>query len=205
MVSALVFSSRRSVVWTVQPSGIGSSNAELSVTRACPCPSRPSSVGVRLHRTSEDLCDVREAPVPPRRQSVSGPTPSTPSTSSPRHAIAGAGRELGEVLTLSLSPGVTIGHPSASHGPMAGPAPLPWRLRRVRSRGRSPPRAQAGLDATGAGLLREHTSAVSFLFHHPVVVKIEPEGSPAANIERTSWLSGSDFRSAATHLFRRAH
>jgi hypothetical protein len=62
---------------------------------------------------------------------------------------------------------------------------------------------QAGLDATGAELLRGHTNAVFRLRHHPVVVKIAPKGSPVASAERTvalvRWLMDLDFPTVSLH------
>ncbi len=62
---------------------------------------------------------------------------------------------------------------------------------------------QAGLDATGAELLRGHTNAVFRLRHDPVVVKIAPKGSPIASVERTvalvRWLMGRGFPTVPLH------
>ncbi|MDI5969908.1 phosphotransferase [Streptomyces sp. SL13] len=63
--------------------------------------------------------------------------------------------------------------------------------------------AQAGLDATGAELLRGHTNAVFRLRHHPVVVKIASKGSPTASVERTvalvQWLMDLGFPTVPLH------
>ncbi|WP_434598516.1 phosphotransferase family protein [Streptomyces sp. A5-4] len=45
--------------------------------------------------------------------------------------------------------------------------------------------AVAGLDSSGARLLRGHTNAVILLAHAPVVVKIARRGSRSADVERT--------------------
>ncbi|WP_433549201.1 phosphotransferase family protein [Streptomyces sp. CA-294286] len=57
--------------------------------------------------------------------------------------------------------------------------------------------AQAGLDATGAVLLRGQTNAVLRLVAHPVIVKIARKGTPAAEVSRTTifvrWLMDMGF------------
>jgi aminoglycoside phosphotransferase (APT) family kinase protein len=61
----------------------------------------------------------------------------------------------------------------------------------------------AGLDPTGATLLRGHTNAVFRLRESPVVVKIARRGTCPTQVQRTvqlvEWLAGLDFPTAPLH------
>ncbi|MET9290830.1 phosphotransferase [Streptomyces sp. NPDC003077] len=63
--------------------------------------------------------------------------------------------------------------------------------------------ATAGLDSTGAQLLRGHTNAVVRLATSPVVVKIARRGSHPSDVERTvrfvRWLMEQNFPTAPLH------
>ncbi|MFF0741505.1 phosphotransferase family protein [Streptomyces sp. NPDC004111] len=63
--------------------------------------------------------------------------------------------------------------------------------------------AAAGLDATGAVLLRGQTNAVLRLAHDPVVVKIARKGTPATTVTRTvrfvQWLMDLGFPTVPLH------
>jgi Phosphotransferase enzyme family len=63
--------------------------------------------------------------------------------------------------------------------------------------------AGAGLDGTGAELLRGHTNAVVRLRHAPIVVKIARRGTRPESVERTvdfvRWLMERDFPTVPLH------